>query len=123
MLLLSSRHPPLTPIQNCNFKDFVRLLAAFSSRASSMEQLRFLFDVYDVDGDGSVSRTDLLTLMRSRAGSQLSEEQLCALVDRALEGVPRSASGERCLSFAAFAAEFGEGVKGSRILSMKVPTL
>ena len=58
----------------------MQLLAAFSARASATEQLRFMFDVYDVDGDGAVSRTDLLTLMRSRAGSQLSDEQLGALV-------------------------------------------
>ena len=101
----------------------MQLLSAFSQRSSGPEQLRFMFDVYDVDGDGSVSRTDLLTLMRSRAGSQLSEEQLCALVDRALEGVPRSPSGERSLSFDAFCSEFGRAGDKRAILTVKVPIL
>ena len=100
----------------------MQLLAAFSARASAAEQLRFMFDVYDVDGDGAVSRTDLLTLMRSRAGSQLSDEQLGALVDRALEGVPRGSSGERSLSFDAFSAEFA-GTGRPALLTVKVPTL
>lgn len=60
--------------ENCNFKDFVRLLSAFSPRASRAEQLRFLFDLYDVDGDAAVSRADLLTIMRNRAGSALTCE-------------------------------------------------
>lgn len=58
--------------ENCNFKDFVRLLSAFSSKSSAEEQLRFVFDLYDVDGDGGVSRADLLTIMRNRAGSALT---------------------------------------------------
>jgi len=35
-----------------NFKEFVRLLAAFSSRAERDDRLAFMFAVYDVDGDG-----------------------------------------------------------------------
>ena len=38
--------------QNLNFKDFVRLLAAFSDRASREDKLQFMFRVYDVDRDG-----------------------------------------------------------------------
>lgn len=38
--------------ESVNFKEFVRLLAAFSSRAKRDDQLAFMFAVYDVDGDG-----------------------------------------------------------------------
>jgi Ca2+-binding EF-hand superfamily protein len=32
--------------------EFARMLAAFSSRASTDEKLNFMFTVYDIDGDG-----------------------------------------------------------------------
>jgi hypothetical protein len=38
--------------ESVNFLDFARLLAAFSDRASYDEKVRFIFRVYDVDGDG-----------------------------------------------------------------------
>jgi Ca2+-binding EF-hand superfamily protein len=49
--------PDITPLQvrsfeSVNFLDFARLLAAFSDRASYEDKVRFIFRVYDVDGDG-----------------------------------------------------------------------
>jgi ATP-dependent DNA ligase len=38
--------------ESVNFLDFARLLAAFSDRASYDDKVRFIFRVYDVDGDG-----------------------------------------------------------------------
>ena len=38
--------------ESVNFMEFARMLAAFSSRASTDEKLNFMFTVYDVDGDG-----------------------------------------------------------------------
>lgn len=38
--------------ESVNFLDFARLLAAFSDRCSYEEKVRFIFKVYDVDGDG-----------------------------------------------------------------------
>ena len=37
-----------------NFKEFVRLLSAFSSRAERDDRITFLFTVYDIDGDGEL---------------------------------------------------------------------
>lgn len=37
---------------NVNFKEFVKLLSAFSSRAARDTKLEYMFMVYDVDGDG-----------------------------------------------------------------------
>jgi hypothetical protein len=37
---------------NINFKEFVKLLSAFSSRASRETKLQYMFMVHDVDGDG-----------------------------------------------------------------------
>jgi serine/threonine-protein phosphatase 2B regulatory subunit len=52
-------------------QEFVRILAAFSARASREDRVRFLFDVYDMDGDGVVSREDLELILRQLAGTSL----------------------------------------------------
>jgi serine/threonine-protein phosphatase 2B regulatory subunit len=107
---LSSRVVQLVGI--CNFKDFCAFLSAFSARSSREEQLRFLFTLHVVDGDGLLSRADLLTTARARAGPALSDEQLAGLVDAALPGGAP-------LSVAAFCAEMGGGEGG--LLHVKVP--
>lgn len=38
--------------ESVNFVDFARLLAAFSDRAPYDDKIKFIFKVYDVDGDG-----------------------------------------------------------------------
>lgn len=38
--------------ESVNFKEFVKLLSAFSERASNDDRLNLMFSVYDVDGDG-----------------------------------------------------------------------
>ena len=38
--------------ESINFKEFVKLLSAFSARASKETKLQYMFLVYDVDGDG-----------------------------------------------------------------------
>eukprot|EP00798_Chlamydomonas_sp_ICE-L_P030183 gene30183-35168_t len=55
--------------ESVNFKEFVKLLSAFSSRASRDEKLEMMFHVYDVDGDGSVSPDDMRGMLRHLAGS------------------------------------------------------
>ncbi|KAK9828732.1 hypothetical protein WJX72_001762 [[Myrmecia] bisecta] len=40
--------------ESVNFKEFVAFLSAFSGRASADDKAKFLFTVYDVDGDGLV---------------------------------------------------------------------
>lgn len=37
--------------ESINFKEFLGLLSAFSSKASRDEKLRFMFNVFDVDGE------------------------------------------------------------------------
>ena len=107
----------------CNFKDFVTLLAAFSPKASRLDALRFMFSVHDVDGDGVISRADLLTTARARAGPALSDEALSELIDRALP--PHAPA----LTVDAFCRELedagGAGAVGGAaqpLLRVKVPT-
>lgn len=44
--------PQVRLFESVNFVDFARLLAAFSDRTSYEDKVKFIFWVYDVDGDG-----------------------------------------------------------------------
>jgi len=70
--------------ENCNFKEFCRLLAPLSQRASADDRLRFLFQVYDVDGDGRVDARDLHIIMHEMTGDNLTPSQTEQIVAAAL---------------------------------------
>jgi hypothetical protein len=72
---------PLAPrivrlLNGSNFRDFVRFLAAFSSRARTEDKVRFMFECYDVDGDGEVSPDDLRNLMTYLVAGHMSDDQV-----------------------------------------------
>mmetsp|Transcript_22000 Transcript_22000/g.37644 ORF Transcript_22000/g.37644 Transcript_22000/m.37644 type:complete len:180 (+) Transcript_22000:136-675(+) len=71
--------------ESVNFKDYIRLVAPFSQRATREAKLAAMFYVYDVDGDGLIGREDLALMLRQLAGSSLSEEELHALVDMSMK--------------------------------------
>jgi len=66
--------------ESVNFMEFARMLAAFSSRASTDEKLNFMFTVYDVDGDGIVSRDDMDVMLRQLGGTTLSDDDIKELI-------------------------------------------
>lgn len=37
-------------VEGVNFRDFVKLVSTFSTRASREQKLKLMFDVYDYDG-------------------------------------------------------------------------
>jgi len=80
--------------QNQNFKDFVRMIAALSAKATREERLRFMFQCYDVDRDGLVSRSDLETITRHLVGSSISEEEFNQLISRAMGELRKMRGGE-----------------------------
>jgi hypothetical protein len=60
------------------------VLAAFSDRATREDKLDFMFRVYDVDRDGTISLSDLETIVKHLVGSSLNEEQVAELITRAM---------------------------------------
>jgi serine/threonine-protein phosphatase 2B regulatory subunit len=70
-------------VESANFTEFVRVLAAFSSRTPREDKVRFIFEVYDVDGDGVVSREDMSVVLRQLGGAGLADAQVHELIDRA----------------------------------------
>lgn len=78
-------HRLVRQFESVNFVDFARLLAAFSDRAPYEDKLKFIFRVYDVDGDGLVTRDDMQIMLRQLAGSSLNDDDISCLVSRALQ--------------------------------------
>ncbi|CAI5501443.1 unnamed protein product [Closterium sp. Naga37s-1] len=78
-------HRLLGMLEGVNFKDFVKWLAAFSSRATAEDRTRLVFAVYDVDGDGRISKGDLLAMLRDLSGGFLSDEQREEVVVQAMQ--------------------------------------
>eukprot|EP00884_Botryococcus_braunii_P015538 jgi/Botrbrau1/2668/Bobra.0203s0015.1 len=79
--------------EDMNFKEFVRVLAPFSKRATKEDRVAFIFRIYDVDGDGIVSADDLELMVRMLAGKSLSEELVKAIVTKALSEASNPARG------------------------------
>eukprot|EP00735_Rhodelphis_limneticus_P011082 TRINITY_DN4135_c0_g1::TRINITY_DN4135_c0_g1_i1::g.2053::m.2053 TRINITY_DN4135_c0_g1::TRINITY_DN4135_c0_g1_i1::g.2053 ORF type:complete len:186 (+),score=16.89,sp/Q7XC27/CNBL1_ORYSJ/34.38/3e-25,EF-hand_1/PF00036.27/1.7e+02,EF-hand_1/PF00036.27/1.2e-05,EF-hand_1/PF00036.27/1.4e-05,EF-hand_1/PF00036.27/4.5e-05,EF-hand_7/PF13499.1/2.5,EF-hand_7/PF13499.1/0.0033,EF-hand_7/PF13499.1/1.9e-10,EF-hand_6/PF13405.1/3e+03,EF-hand_6/PF13405.1/2.2e+03,EF-hand_6/PF13405.1/0.0014,EF-hand_6/PF13405.1/0.00025,EF- len=47
-----------------DFDEFISGMSIFKSRVLSEEKLKFTFCVYDVDGDGSISKSDLKMMLQ-----------------------------------------------------------
>ena len=74
-----------------HFPDFVRVLARFRPLEKNAEQdklnsreekLRFAFRMYDIDGDGRISREELLAVLHMMVGAKIGEKQLVSIAER-----------------------------------------
>ena len=81
-------------------QDFVGLLSAFSTRSIHEDKLRFMFAVYDIDGDGVISRDDMELMLRQLAGTSPSEEDLSQIVSRTFQDAGAGPSGMTFEQFA-----------------------
>jgi len=75
----------LKMLEGLNFKEFLGLLSAFSARAAQADKLKFIFNVYDTDGDGKVTSSDMLQVLRDLSGNFLTDEQRQSILSRALK--------------------------------------
>ncbi|KAK2846547.1 hypothetical protein Q5P01_009546 [Channa striata] len=87
--------------ETVDFPTFVRILAHFRPTNTNrtkvgMQQepansrnrkLKFAFQLYDQDRDGKISRAELLQVLRAMLGTQVTEEQLQSIVQRAIQEV------------------------------------
>jgi Ca2+-binding EF-hand superfamily protein len=62
-----------------SFFQFISILDVFANEALKKEKLKFLYNVYDVDGDGLVSRKDLKQILKL-VTKQMKDEDLDYLV-------------------------------------------
>ncbi|GMH33815.1 hypothetical protein BSKO_01649 [Bryopsis sp. KO-2023] len=89
-------HRMVRMFEGVNFKDFCRLLAPFSRRASPEMKMGAIYSVFDMDGDGVVSRDDLDLMLRQLAGTTLTDEEIAQFVDMAFKEANGSLSKQLC---------------------------
>lgn len=70
-----------------DFKEFIKGLSIFSAKsgASREEKLKFVFKIYDMDGDGLLSNADLLKAVKVMVGKNLKDSQLQQVVDKVFQ--------------------------------------
>jgi len=89
-----------------DFTEFLQGLSTFGSKVEKTEKLRFAFQIYDVDGDGFISREELFMVLQMMVGKNLKEEQLHYIVNRTLAYADKDLDGR--ISFEEFESIIGK---------------
>eukprot|EP00742_Colponemidia_sp_Colp-10_P000637 GILJ01000695.1.p1 GENE.GILJ01000695.1~~GILJ01000695.1.p1 ORF type:complete len:192 (+),score=34.94 GILJ01000695.1:41-577(+) len=100
-----------------SFVEFVQGLALLQSTSDSQKKLRFAFSVYDIDGDGFISNGELFQVMKMMVGTNLTEQQLQQLVDRAILQADEDKDGK--ISFEEF-SKMVDGIDVAEKLTIKL---
>jgi serine/threonine-protein phosphatase 2B regulatory subunit len=95
--LLNSHSSCLVPSGTINFREFLTGLSVFCPSASHQEKLKFSFDIYDKNRDGSIAKEELqemleATLLESSSG--LSKQQVAALIEATFLEADTNGDGE-----------------------------
>ena len=80
--------------------EFVKMLAPYSPKATREDKVRHLFAIWDVDGDGIVSKEDMDLIIRQAAGSSLTDNEVAVLVKRVFQKAGASDRGLDLIQFA-----------------------
>jgi len=92
-----------------NFRQFMRTLAHFrpcsaktpdEAKNSRHNKLKFIFSLYDYDKDGSISKPELIKVLKLLVGANISQEQLSHIAERTL--LESDKSKDRKISFEEF---------------------
>ena len=83
-----------------SFLEFLVGIGRLSAAATAEDKEKFLFEVYDVNKDGFISHSDLFKVMKMMVGTNLNDQQLQQLVDRAIRNADKEYNGR--LSFEQF---------------------
>ena len=84
-----------------NFREFLTGLSVFCPSASYEEKLKFSFDIYDKNKDGSIEKAELQEMLEAtllESSSVLSKQQVSALIDATFLEADVNGDGE--ISFA-----------------------
>ncbi|XP_073673849.1 calcineurin B homologous protein 2 [Garra rufa] len=105
--------------ETVDFHTFVKILAHFrpvdkdrpkepnspEPINSRSNKLKFAFQLYDQDKDGKISRDELLKVLRSMLGMQVTEEQLESIADQTIQEADLDRDG--AISFEEFRKSLG----------------
>ncbi|KAF0698645.1 Aste57867_10739 [Aphanomyces stellatus] len=89
----------LTPTGTIRFQDFVTLMAVFTYHSSRDTKLKMAFKLQDVDGDGKVTKGDLVAYMKlvvdfGEMPADEADKNMDTLAMRTLEEASSDPSGE-----------------------------
>ena len=71
--------------QEVDFLEFLNGISQFTAHQdNSSARLRFMFQLYDIDGDDYISNGELFTVLRMLVGDNLDEVQLQQIVDKTI---------------------------------------
>ena len=80
-----------------SFQEFVVGLSVFSPRSTLEEKLDLSFRIYDMDGDGSIDKSELYAILRASLLENyqlnISDEDIQRLVDRTFEDTDTDGDG------------------------------
>jgi len=85
-----------------DFKEFIKALSIFAvnTKDATDQKLLFAFKIYDVNGDGYISNSDLFYVLKIMVGQNLEDEAIQQLVDRTILYADKDKDGR--LSFEEF---------------------
>lgn len=76
-----------------SFLEFLTALSVFSENGSKAEKTRFLFRVYDFDGDGALSRDDLCGALCRQVPDSFGDDMVADAVERVFREADPAGSG------------------------------
>ena len=79
-----------------DFKAFVKALATFNDKGNEDEKIKFLFKVYDIDGDGYIAKDELFVILKSLVGNSLSNAQLEQISEKTISDIDTTGEGKMC---------------------------
>ena len=64
-----------------SFESFIKVIDIFKNNKTD-EQFKFMYNLFDIDNDGKISRTDMFINFKLLLGDSLNEKQIKEIVDK-----------------------------------------
>jgi len=102
------------------FERFVRALSAVSSRAPVEERKRFVFKVYDLDRDGQLSATELMSVFHILTSNSIHEGTLKSMCENTIASL--DSDGDGLITYDEFKVLIGEADMDDKFTRDYLPT-
>ena len=77
-----------------DFTTFVKALSTFNDKDNEEDKIKFLFQIYDIDGDGFITKEELFVILKSLVGSSLNTSQLEQISEKTISDVDKTGEGK-----------------------------